>query len=168
LEEIPDARFVIVGDGPRAPNIREYIDRLGLGAAVTMTGHRSDVAAVLASLDVFVLSSFGHEGVPQAVLQAMAMEVPVVATNVGSVFEVVRDGETGLLAPPLDPEALAARIVNVLQRDDLRRDLASAGRRLIEERYRLDAMLDRLDALYDDLVRRRGVTHSAMREARGW
>lgn len=169
LKEIPDARFVIVGDGPRAPNIREYIDRLGLAAAVTMTGHRADVATVLASLNVFVLSSFGHEGVPQAVLQAMAMEVPVVATNVGSVSEVVRDGETGLLVPPRVPEALAAHIVNVLQRDELRRALASAGRRLVEERYRLDAMLDRLDALYDDLLRRRqGVTHSAMREPRGW
>jgi glycosyltransferase involved in cell wall biosynthesis len=98
----------------------------------------------------------------------MAMEVPVVATNVGSVSEVVRDGETGLLAPPLNPEALAAGIVSVLQRADLGRELASAGRRLIEERYRLDAMLDRLDALYDDLVRGRGVAESTMREARGW
>lgn len=168
LKEVPDARFVIVGDGPRAPNIRDYIERLGLAASVTMTGHRPDVASVLADLDVFVLSSFGHEGVPQAVLQAMAMEVPVVATNVGSVSEVVRDGETGLLAPPLDPEALAACIVGALQRDDLRRELVSSARRLIEERYRLDAMLDRLDALYDDLMRRRGVAHSTMREARGW
>jgi glycosyltransferase involved in cell wall biosynthesis len=168
LKDVPGARFVIVGDGPRAPNIRDYIERLGLAAAVTMTGHRSDVASVLADLDVFVLSSFGHEGVPQAVLQAMAMEVPVVATNVGSVSEVVRDGETGLLAPPLNPEALAAGIVSVLQRADLGRELASAGRRLIEDRYRLDAMLDRLDALYDDLVRGRGVAESTMREARGW
>jgi glycosyltransferase involved in cell wall biosynthesis len=169
LKEIPDARFVIVGDGPRYQNIRDYIDRLGLAGAVTMTGHRPDVAAVLAALDVFVLSSYGHEGVPQAVLQAMAMEVPVVATDVGSVSEVVRDGETGLLAPPRAPEALAAHIVSVVRRNELRRTLASSGRRLVEEQYRLETMLDRLDALYDDLLRRRGrVAHSAMREASGW
>ncbi len=169
VRKIPDARFVIVGDGPRASNIREYIDRLGLAAAVIMTGHRTDVAAVLASLDVFVLSSYGHEGVPQAILQAMAMEVPVVATNVGSVSEVVRDHDTGLLAPPRDSETIAAHIIAVLQRDELRRALASAGRRLIEERYRLDAMLDRVEALYDDLRQRRpDVTRTVMREASGW
>jgi glycosyltransferase involved in cell wall biosynthesis len=169
VQKIPDARFVIVGDGPRASTLREYIDRLGLAAAVTMTGHRTDVAAVLASLDVFVLSSYGHEGVPQAILQAMAMEVPVVATNVGAVSEVVRDGETGLLAPPRDSQTIAAHIISVLQRDELRRALASSGRRLIEERYRLDNMLDRVEALYDDLRQRRpDVPRSVMREASGW
>lgn len=169
LKEVPDARFVIVGDGPRYPNIRDYIDRLNLGGAITMTGHRADVAAALASLDAFVLSSYGHEGVPQAILQAMAMEVPVVATNVGSVSEVVRDGDTGLLAPPRHPEALAAHIVSVLQREDRRRALASAGRRLVEERYGLDAMLDRLEALYQDLLQRRtGLARPVVREAGGW
>lgn len=169
VQKIPDARFVIVGDGPRSSNIREYIDRLGLAASVTMTGYRTDVAAVLASLDVLVLSSYGHEGVPQAILQAMAMEVPVVATNVGAVSEVVRDGDTGLLAPPRDSQTIAAHIIAVLRQDELRRALASSARRLIEERYRLDAMLDRVAALYDDLAQRRsGMTRAAMREASGW
>jgi glycosyltransferase involved in cell wall biosynthesis len=169
LKEIPDARFVIVGDGPRYQNIRDYIDRLGLAGSVTMTGHRTDVAAVLAALDVFVLSSYGHEGVPQAVLQAMAMEVPVVATDVGAMSEAVRNGKTGLLAPSRDPQALAVHMTNLLRRSELRRALATSGRRLVEEQYGLETMLDRLDALYDDLLRRRGrVAHSTMREARGW
>jgi glycosyltransferase involved in cell wall biosynthesis len=160
-ETNPNVRFVIVGEGPRAENIRNYIEQLGLSAAVTMTGHRKDVASVLAALDVFVLSSFGHEGVPQAVLQALAMEVPVVATDVGAVSEVVRDGETGLLARPRAPEDLAGHVLRLLQREDLRRVVTAGGRRLIEERYRLDLMLARIGALYEELSRRRG------REVRG-
>jgi len=91
--------------------------------------------------------------VPQALLQALAMERPVVATDVGGVSEVIRDGETGLLIPPHDPQALAEAVVALLRHPDQASTLGARGRRLVEKEYTLELMLQKLEALYRDLVR---------------
>jgi len=158
-QSVPDARFLIVGDGPYRSRVEAAIVGKGLTDHIIMTGHRDDVAAVLRSLDVFVLSSFGHEGVPQAVLQALAMEVPVVASDVGGVAEAVRDGETGWLVPPRDPVAMASRITVLLSQPDLRRVMGKKGRELVEQDFRLDRMLDSTLALYDRLIQKRLPAH---------
>ncbi len=158
LRSRPDARFLIVGDGPYRPQIEAAIAKKGLADRIVMLGYRDDVPAVLASLNVFVLSSFGHEGVPQAILQALAMEVPVVATNVGAVAEAVRDGETGFLVPPRDTAAIASRIVELLSDPGLRRMMGEKGRGLVERCFGMERMLERTIGLYDTLLESRNAT----------
>ena len=116
---------------------------------VTLLGHRTDVPNVLASLDVLVLPSYAHEGIPQIILQAQAMECPVVATTIGGIPEVVEDGVTGLLVPPRDAAALAKKIAAILDDPDLDASLGQAARANIEKHYRLDALGETLLALYE-------------------
>lgn len=158
LREFPEARFLVVGEGPRLDHVRALVRELGLGGAVLMTGYRADIPRILAISDLSVLTSSGNEGVPQAMVQSLAMEVPVVATDAGGVSEVVRDGITGLLVPPNDPEALADRMALLLSNREYGRSLARSGRKLVEAEFGLERMIDRLEELYGSLFRngRRG------------
>lgn len=143
-----DIRGLLVGDGPYEEVIRSRIKDLRLEAAVTMAGHREDVADLLLAMDVFAFPSTANEGVPQAVLQAMALRRPVVASNLGGIPEVVRDGETGLLVPPRDAGALAQGLARVL--DDpvgaAERTEKAAG--LVRGAYTLEVMLDKMEGVY--------------------
>jgi glycosyltransferase involved in cell wall biosynthesis len=108
LRSVPEARLVIVGDGEERGSLEAQIQSLSLGSSVVMTGFRSDVANILATFDVFAMSS-RLEGFCNSVLEAFAVGVPVVSTRAGGLPEMVFDGETGLLTPVADPEALARR-----------------------------------------------------------
>ncbi|HEV8243338.1 MAG TPA: glycosyltransferase [Nitrospirales bacterium] len=152
LEREAMVRFLIVGDGPEQEALRAQIDQLGLTDRVIMTGHREDIPNILSALDLFVLTSIDAEGLPQVITQALAMEKPVVASNVGAVSEVVMHGQTGLLVPPRDPDAMAEQILLLMKDRDLGRRLAYNGRRLVEERYSLATMLDRVEALYKGVL----------------
>ena len=127
LDAIPSSRLVLVGHGPLEAEIREEISRRRLDGSVVIAGYRADIPRLLAALDVFVLSS-SFEGLPIALLEAMALGTPSVVTGVGGVPEVVRDGREAVVVPPRDPRALASGIVAVLQDDDLRRRLGVAAR----------------------------------------
>jgi glycosyltransferase involved in cell wall biosynthesis len=118
---------LIVGDGPDGAAVEAEIRRLGLESRVRLAGERDDVPELLAASDVFVLSS-RSEGLPVSVLEAMAAELPVVASDVGGLAELVVDGETGLLVPPGDEAALAEALTRLVQDRDLRRSLGAAGR----------------------------------------
>jgi glycosyltransferase involved in cell wall biosynthesis len=113
VQEGLDAVLVIVGDGPYRPVIEEKIHTLGLADTVRLVGHQDAVPAWLALMDAFVLASYAHEGVPQALLQALAMGKPVAATAIGGIPEVIIPEETGLMAPPRDSQALARIMVPV-------------------------------------------------------
>lgn len=128
---------VIVGDGPDRPAVEAELRRLGLGQAAQLAGERDDVLELLADADIFVLSS-RSEGLPLSILEAMSVGLPVVASRVGGVAEVVVDGETGLLVPPGDPSSLAAAIERLLGDPALRNRLGAAGRARIEEFFDLD------------------------------
>ena len=141
-------RFVIAGDGPGREELAGKISAEPLKGNVTLLGHRDDVPKVLASLDVLVLPSYAHEGIPQIILQAEAMARAVVATTIGGIPEVVEDGVTGLLVPPRDPDALAQKIGLLLDDPALRTRLGAAARAKIEATYSLDAMGERLLELY--------------------
>jgi glycosyltransferase involved in cell wall biosynthesis len=143
--------FIIAGDGPGRDELAAKIANAPWKSRVTLLGHRADVPNVLASLDVLVLPSFAHEGIPQIILQAQAMARAVVATTVGGIPEVVEDGVTGLLVPPRDPAALAEKIRTVLDDADLRKRLGQAARANIEQHHSLDAMGERLLGLYEKL-----------------
>jgi glycosyltransferase involved in cell wall biosynthesis len=122
-----DYRAAFVGEGPLLQEIAGTILERGLRERIELLGERGDVPAVLASADLFVLSS-RSEGFPVSILEAMAAGLPVVATDVGGVAESVVDGETGLLVPPGDPGALAAALDRLLKDSGLRQRLGTAGR----------------------------------------
>lgn len=144
-------RFVIAGDGPARAEWEEKIAQEPWKDHVTLLGHRADVPNLLASLDVLVLPSYAHEGIPQIILQAQAMSRAVVATTIGGIPEVVENGVTGLLIPPRDAAALAEKIDALLENPTLSARLGQAARAHIEKHYSLDAMGERLLGLYETL-----------------
>ncbi len=122
-----DYRLFLVGDGPDAPEVAATVEARGLSDRVELLGAQVSVAERLARSDVFVLSS-RSEGFPVSILEAMAAGLPVVATDVGGVAEAVVDGETGILVPAADPQALAGALERLLADVELRRRLGAAGR----------------------------------------
>jgi glycosyltransferase involved in cell wall biosynthesis len=154
--QAPGVRLLLVGDGVRRAWVQSLAVERGLGDEVIFTGFRSDVPALLEAMDCFVLASTRTEGVPQSLLQAFAAEVPVVASAIGGIPEVVEDGVTGWLVPPGDDDALAAAIGRVLGDPAEAALRARAGRRLVEERFSHAAAMGRTIALYDELISIRG------------
>jgi len=159
LSEIPNAKFLIVGDNSFDPDYREELKRqtaqLGLQEQVIFTGFRLDVPNVLSSLSLSVLPSVIGEGLSNSLLESMAAGVPVVATNLGGNPEVVVDGETGVLVPPRDPAALARAICRVLHTPGLRDEMSRAGRRRVLTHFSNDRMIRTVERLYGELLERR-------------
>jgi glycosyltransferase involved in cell wall biosynthesis len=141
----PDFHLVIAGDGPQRPFLEERIAGKG---RIHMLGHREDVPQVLEALDCFVLPSYANEGVPQALLQAMAMGLPLITTRVGAIEEVVSEGVNGVFVPPRDVSALAAAMKSLSQDREKQRRLGQAGRRLAEERFSIERMLDAMERVF--------------------
>ena len=150
--EHPQVRLVIVGDGPLRQGLEEVAARLG--EDVIFTGTRTDVARLLNAMDVFVLPSL-HEAFPIAILEAMAVRLPVVATRVGGVPEVIRDGATGLLVPPNDEHALHSALHRLLTEPQLAEMLAQAGQKHVYEHFTIDKMVQNVEQLYEKLARRK-------------
>jgi glycosyltransferase involved in cell wall biosynthesis len=140
LARMPVGSFdaLIVGDGPDRPALEAELGLLGIGDRVQLAGERNDVRELLAAADIFVLSSVS-EGLPVSVLEAMAAELPVVASRVGGVPELVADGENGFLVPPRAPDELAAAIGRLVEDRDLRRRLGAVGRVRAETRFNLNS-----------------------------
>ncbi len=147
----PEARLVVVGGGRREHELRQLAEDLGIAEGVHFTGVRRDVAALLPAFDVSCLSSV-HEGVPVAVIEAMAAGIPVVTTDCGALRDVVVDGEHGYLVPVGDAEALADRLARLAEDPLLRRRLGEAARQRVEARYRLDRTARGYESLLVDLV----------------
>jgi glycosyltransferase involved in cell wall biosynthesis len=143
----PDARFELVGGGPEMPALRTFARELGLESVVSFLGHREDVTARLEAADVLVLPS-RSESFPNAILEAMAAGLPVVASDVGGVREVVRDAETGLMVPPGDPAGLASAICRLMADPLLAYRLGDAARAEVTARYSFGRMVDQFEALY--------------------
>ena len=152
LAEVPGARLVLVGEGSERPRLERLARDLDVAERVTFTGWSEDPRAYLPSFDVFALPS-RFEGFPLALLEALLARSAVIATEVGSVGEAVRDGVTGLLVQPDDPQALAAAIRRLLGDTDLRGRLGERGRRLVLERFTADHMARSFEALYRELAR---------------
>lgn len=153
LKSIPDALFYIVGDGPQYKNIERLIDELSLKDKVFMLGHREDIPEILSSLDVIVHPSYANEGVPQSVLQALAVERPVIATDAGAIKEAIIDGETGFLIPPRRVDEIVTKVIRLYKDPDLRKVLGRKGRSLVERFYSYEGMLDRIESLYERLIK---------------
>jgi glycosyltransferase involved in cell wall biosynthesis len=143
LDRFPDARFVVVGDGP----LRGDLESRAAGLPFELTGERADVPDLLAGFDVFAFPSL-YEGLCLAVIEAQAAGVPVVATPVGGIRETVVDGETGLLVPPQDPHALATAVCRVLEDEELAARLAAEAGRRTRGRFSVERMVEQTLELY--------------------
>jgi glycosyltransferase involved in cell wall biosynthesis len=154
LQSIPEARFLIVGDGPLRQALEKMAEELGIGEAVIFTGFVEDVAGIYASADAAVLSSWS-EGLPQSMLQAMAAGVPVVATGVGGIPEVITDGLNGILVKAGDDRAMAAGMVRVLREKNFARDMATKARKTVREEHSLDRMLLKTERTYEEFLQRK-------------
>jgi glycosyltransferase involved in cell wall biosynthesis len=144
---VPDATFLLAGEGPERPALEAMAAELGISSRVRFLGARHDIAELLALSDLFVLPSLA-EGLPISVLEAMASARPVVATRIGGTDEVVVEGETGLLVPAGDAEALSAAIRRVLGDPGLARRLGEAGRARVHQEFSLSGMIAAVDAAY--------------------
>ena len=156
LTRIDHVAFLIVGEGPLEPRLRSHIASLGVTERVLMLGFRKDLMNVFRSLDVFVIPSIDADTIPQVLVQAMAMSLPVISTTVGSIPDMVANGETGFVVSPCDAGALADRIVTLLGDPGLRRAMGERGRQKVEQEYSLEHMLDRLEAVYRRVCRVEG------------
>ncbi len=150
---VPEARFLMAGDGPLRGEVEALAGRLGISGRLLLPGWLDHVPAVLAATDVAVLTS-RHEGLPRAVVEAVAAGVPVVASAVDGTPEVVTHGVNGFLVEPGDVEAFAERVTRLLADSGLRRAMAAAGTDLAE--FDIDGMVRRQEELYRWLVSRSG------------
>jgi glycosyltransferase involved in cell wall biosynthesis len=150
LRKRKDAHFVLVGDGPLRAEIANQAAELGISDQVHMLGDRADVSRLVSAFDLLVLASL-HEGLPNAVMEAMAAGVPVVATAVGGTKELITDGETGYLAPSANSAALAERVLFALG-DDCRDEIISAAHRKITSAFGIEQMVESVEALYDEVM----------------
>ncbi|MBW1917872.1 MAG: glycosyltransferase family 4 protein [Deltaproteobacteria bacterium] len=148
------AYLLIIGDGPYREVIRDRIQSLGLTERVWMTGHQEQVADWLARMDVVVLSSYANEGVPQALLQAMAMARPVIGTSCGGIPEIITSGVNGLLVPPRDPEALAQALQSLRRNPEQARAFGRQGLALVQDHFSLSHMAEAVEAIYDRVLSR--------------
>jgi glycosyltransferase involved in cell wall biosynthesis len=152
LSRIPEAVFYIVGDGPQKENIKKMISEMALDKKVFMTGHREDIPEILASLDAVAHPSYANEGVPQSVLQALAMRKAVVASDAGAISEVVIREETGLIIKPRDAKRLAEKVIELYRKPDLKARLGENGRKLVAQNHSLEHMLDNIEKLYKNIL----------------
>lgn len=143
----PQLRFVIAGDGPRLGELRELAHTLRIAGNVTFLGHCEDVPAVLAEADAFVLPS-RSEAFPNGAIEAMAAGLPVVASAVGGLLDLIDDGRTGVLVRPDDPAALAHALEALIASPEPAADLGASAREEVTRRYSFDRMVRAFEDLY--------------------
>jgi len=160
-EQVPAACAVVVGEVSADREVDDLIHHLGLEGHVHLLGPRRDMPEVLSAFDLFVLSSH-DEGMSNAILEAMAMHKPVVATDVGGTREAVQPGRTGVLVPPKDPPALADGILRVLNEPaEARAAMGERARQVVVERFSARAMVRQMEDLYTHLLQARGLGQPA-------
>ncbi len=156
LRRFPRARFVFVGDGQTRRAMEALVISMGLSDQVVFTGSLANPLELINGSDIFVLPSVS-EGLSIAILEAQALGKPVVATRVGGIPEVVEDGETGLLVPPRDPEALADAICTLLENPSRAQAMGERGRRTAQDRFSAETMVRAVERLYLDVALRKDV-----------
>ncbi len=147
----PDVHLLLVGDGPMREPLERLAAELGIQKRVQFLGTRADVPEVLNALDVFVLPSLS-EGMPNAVLEAMACALPVVATRVGGIPEIIEDGSTGLLFHPEDEARLTVILEELMQHEVKRQLLGAQGHKHILENFSLERMMQNYQMLYESIA----------------
>jgi glycosyltransferase involved in cell wall biosynthesis len=147
----PGLKIVIAGEGPDRNRIEEMIQQYGLQSSVVLAGQQSNMPAVYAAMDIFVLPSL-NEGLPMTVLEAMAASKPVIATRVGAIPSVIRDGENGLLVAPKDSEALQNAVASLLNDPERRRRLGDQAHTWVSQNYTSEAMALKYREMYEEVL----------------
>ncbi|MGH9496099.1 MAG: glycosyltransferase [Candidatus Sulfotelmatobacter sp.] len=156
VSEFPACRFVLVGDGKLQKEFESQVSRCGLERNFLFLGQRDDVPAILACCDIGLLPSKA-EGFSNALLEYLAAGLPTVATRVGGIAEILRDGEEGLLIAPENSVALAKAILRLLRDPEFAKRLGENGKELVASRFSFDRMIAETDSLYTELLGSRGV-----------
>ncbi len=150
-QQCPQIRLLIVGDGDERAAIEQTIQDRDLHRNIILTGTRSDVSSLLAASDAFLLTSIS-EGIPLTVIEAMAVELPVVATRVGGLSEMIADGVSGYLCDAGDDAMIARRLERLAADSEWRSHLALAGNLTARQRFSLDQMLNSYRTIYDQMT----------------
>lgn len=151
LLKLPDLRVLIIGDGPERYRLRQLTSEMGIESQVIFTGQRDDVYDLISCMDVFLLPSLS-EGIPMVLLETMALEIPIVATNVGGIPELLRNGQTGYLTPPRDARALAEACQYLLEHKEEAEIVARKARQLVEGNLSVRVMVEKVAQIYRSLV----------------
>ncbi len=158
LKEVPDAKFVICGEGEEKPHVESYIDRVGVRDHIEFRGkvNIDEMVELYSTSAMFVFPSINRlEAFGIVQLEAMSCYTPVVASNIPGVNNVMDEGKNGLLVEPRDPQALAGAIVKILKDPGLAKSMGTHGRRLVEEKYNWKAIGDRIEAVYRAVLERK-------------
>ncbi len=151
-EQHPQTRFLLVGGGPEVKNLKQLAKELGLDEVVYFPGRLEDVRPSLAAMDIYLMTS-DFEGLPIALLEAMSMQLPVVATAVGGIPEVITSGAEGLLSDKEDLDSLYMHLAQLVNFPELRKEMGTAARHRMKEKFSIDRMVSELEAVYRELVR---------------
>lgn len=162
---LPDWKLIVAGDGPQRENLPKWAEEEGIREQVYFLGHRTDVPEILSALDLLVVPSEGHEGIPQIVLQGQAAGVPVIGSRVGGIPEVIQHEVTGLLVPTRDPAALGEAIQRIFNDGELRTKIVTAARAQVESQNCISAMCERLESLYEAQMKKSLTNSCAQKSA---
>jgi glycosyltransferase involved in cell wall biosynthesis len=165
VAEVPEALFLLAGEGPERGALEAEAERLGVADRVRFLGRREDVPQLLAACDVFALPSL-YEGSSLAVLEAMAAGISIVSSAIGGTDELIEDGRSGLLVEPGDAKGLAAALRRALGDEDLRRSLAARARERVEAGLTRELMASRVTAVYRELLGESSAAVEALPESR--
>ncbi|HOL66830.1 MAG TPA: glycosyltransferase [bacterium] len=149
LKVFPDAVAVLVGDGPLRKELETAARQAGVSRNMVFTGYRDDIHEIFSGVDVVVVPSL-FEGMPNVVLEAMALRKPVIGSDIPEIAELVEDGKNGFLVPVRDPEALAKKIIMLLKDGKLRRSMGEYGYWLVKERFSVIGMVQAYESLYQN------------------
>ena len=151
-----EALLVVVGDGPQRESLEAYAGELGIASQVRFAGNQVDVAPWMQSFDAFCLPSYANEGVPQALMQAMACGLPVVTTPVGSIEEIVEAGVTGVIVPPRNAGQLRVELETLLDDDAKRASLGGRASAVARERFGESLMVERMLRVFSEAAKKNG------------
>jgi glycosyltransferase involved in cell wall biosynthesis len=151
LEQCPDVHYLIVGDGEHSAALTDLVAALAIKNQVTFTGHRTDIPDLLGCCDIFVLPTL-KDALPTVLIEALAAERPIVASDVGGVPEIIENGVNGLLVAPGNPSKLAEACLRLLKDNELSRQIVLAGSKTVLQRFNIDSQIEQLSRMYEELT----------------
>ena len=153
IEGVPRVKFLIVGEGSLRNKLESQCKKMGILDKFIFAGWREDISQILCVLDILVLSSL-NEAVGKVLIEAGACGVPVVATRVGGVPEIVKDNQTGILVPPKDADSLAQAIILLLEDRERRQNMGETAKKWVDDKFSAHRMVERISSLYSDMVKK--------------